>query len=147
MRRQGWLVFAAWVLAGALAVFSLLGAASIGFFIAPLAAVAIWLAFRFGRAVPEMLGMVSGTGAVCLLIAFLNRGMTPCTEQGHTLSPGETEATCGGLAPTPWLIAGLVLVAVGIVAYALARRGTDSGGGRQPLRLDAEGTSTVPDRG
>jgi hypothetical protein len=41
--------------------------------------------------VPEMLGMVSGTGAVCLLFAFLNGGMTPCTEQGHTLSPGETE--------------------------------------------------------
>jgi len=146
MRREGWLVFAAWVLAGALVVFSLLGAASIGLFIAPLAAVAIWLAFRFGRAGPEMLGMVSGAGAVCLLIAFLNRGTTPCTEQGHTLSPGETEAGCGGLASTPWLVAGLVLVAAGIVAYALARRGTHTGGG-QPLHLEAEGTSTVTDRG
>ena len=47
----------------------------------------------------------------------------------------------------PWLIAGLVLAAEGIDAYALARRGTDYGGGRQPLRLDAEGASTVPDRG
>jgi hypothetical protein len=145
MRREGWLVFAAWVLAGALAVFSLLGAASIGLFIAPFAAVAIWLALRFGRAGPEMLGLVSGAGAVCLLIAFLNRGTTPCTEQGHTLSPGETEVGCGGLQPTPWLIAGLVLVAVGIVVYALARRGTHSGGGR-PLLSDTEGTSTVPDR-
>ena len=41
MRREGWLVFAAWVLAGALAAFSLLGAASIGLFIAPLTAVAV----------------------------------------------------------------------------------------------------------
>jgi hypothetical protein len=146
MRREGWLVFAAWVLAGALAVFSLLGAASIGLFIAPLAVVAIWLALRFGRVGPEMLGMVSGAGAVCLLIAFLNRGTTPCTEQGHTLSTGETEVACGGLEPTPWLVAGLVLVAAGIVAYALAGRGTHSGGGR-PLVSEAEGTSTVPDRG
>ena len=50
MRREGWLVFAAWVLAGALTAFSLLGAASIGLFIAPLAAIAIWLALRLGRA-------------------------------------------------------------------------------------------------
>jgi hypothetical protein len=146
MRRQGWLVFAAWVLAGALAVFSLLGAASIGLFIAPLAVVAIWLAFRFGRAGPEMLGLVTGAGTVCLLIAFLNRGTTPCTEQGRTLRPGETEVGCGGLEPTPWLVVGLVLVAAGIVAYALARRNTHPGGGR-PLLSDAEGTPTVPDRG
>jgi hypothetical protein len=92
-----------------------------------------------------MLGLVSGAGAVCLVIALLNRGTTPCTEQGHTLSPGETEVGCGGLQPTPWLIAGLVRVSVGIVAYALACRGTHSGGGR-PLLSDTEGTSTVPDR-
>ena len=148
MRRDGWFVFAAWVLAGALVVFSLLGAASIGLFIAPLAAVAIWLTLRFGRAGPEMLGMLSGAGAVCLLIAFLNRGTTlPCPEQGHAVvSPGETEVSCGGHAPTPWLVAGLVLVAAGIVAYVLARRGTHSDDGR-PLRSDAEGTSTLPDRG
>jgi hypothetical protein len=146
MRREGWLVFAAWVLVGALAVLSLLGAASIGLLIAPLAAVAIWLTLRFGRVGPEMLGMVSGAGAVCLLIAFLNRGTTPCTEQGATLSPGETETSCGGLEPTPWLVAGSALVVVGIVAYALARRGAHFGGG-PPLLLDAQGTSTDPDRG
>jgi hypothetical protein len=146
MRREGWLVFAAWVLAGALAVFSLLGAASIGLFIAPLAVVAIWLALRFGRAGPEMLGMVSGAGVVCLLIAFLNRGTTPCAEQGHTLSARETETSCGGLQPMPWLVVGLLLVAVGIVAYALARRSTGSGG-RGPLLSEPPGTSTAPDGG
>src|SRR5687768_17474878 len=124
MRQAGWLVFTAWVLAGALAVFSLLGAASIGLFIAPLAAIAIWLALRFGRAGPEMLGMVAGAGAVCLLIALLNRNTRSCAEEGHILSPAETEASCGGLEPMPWLVAGLVLVAAGFVAYALARRST-----------------------
>jgi hypothetical protein len=146
MRREGWLVFAAWVLAGALAVFSLLGAASIGLFIAPLAAVAIWLAVRFGRAGPEMLGMVSGAGAVCLLIAFLNRDTTACTEQGRLLSSGETEVHCGGLAPTPWLVAGLVLVPAGVAAYVLARRRTDAGG-PGPLLPESPGTSTAPDGG
>jgi len=140
MRRDGWLVFAAWVLAGALAVFSVLGAASIGLFIAPLAVVAIWLTSRFGRVWPEMLGMVSGAGAVCLLIALLNRleGTTPCAEGGHSLSPGETEASCGGLSPTPWLVGGLVLVTAGAVAYARARRGSSP---RGPF-LDVQDTST-----
>ena len=99
MRRQGWLMFAAWVLAGALAVFSLLGAASIGLFIAPLAAVAIWLAIRFGRAGPEMLGMVSGAGAVCLVIAFLNRGMTPCTERATPSARGRPKPVAEGSRP------------------------------------------------
>jgi hypothetical protein len=146
MRRAGWLVFAAWVLAGALAVFSLLGAASIGLFIAPLAGIAIWLALRFGRAGPEMLGMVSGAGAVCLLIALLNRNTSPCAEEGHILSPAETEAGCGGLEPMPWLVAGVVLVAAGVVAYALTRRSTGPGG-RAPLSSEPPGTSTAPDGG
>ncbi len=146
MRRQGWLVFAAWVLAGALVVLSLLGAASIGLFIAPLAAIAIWLAVRLGGAGPEMLGMISGAGTVCLLIAFLNRGMTPCAEQGRLLSSGQTEVSCGGLAPTPWLVAGLVLIAAGVVAYVLARRRTDAGG-PGPLLPESPGTSTAPDGG
>jgi hypothetical protein len=144
MRRDGWLVFAAWVLAGALVALSLLGAASIGLFVAPLAAVAIWLVLRFGGAGPEMLGMVSGAGAVCLLIAFLNRGTTPCTQEGHGLSAGETEASCGGLDPTPWLVAGLVLVAAGAVAYALARRRTPTGGrGLARSRGHAKPRSTI----
>src|SRR5829696_5742844 len=146
MRREGWLVFAAWVLAGALAVFSLLAAASIGLFIAPLAAIAIWLALRFGRAGPEMLGMVSGAGAVCLLIAFLNRGTTPCTEQADLGSSAEIEVSCGGLAPTPWLVAGLVLGAAGTVAYALARRRVGPGG-PDTLLSEPPGTPIAPDGG
>ena len=140
MRRDGWLLFAAWVLAGALVVFSLLAAASIGLFVAPLAAAAIWLNSRFGRVWPELLGSISGAGAVSLLIAFLNRNTHSCTEGVLRLGPGETEATCGGLDPVPWLVAGLLLVAAGVASYVLARRGARSGGGR-PL-LDARDTST-----
>ena len=145
MRREGWLVFAAWVLAGALAAFSLLGAASIGLFIAPLTAVAVWLAARFGRVWPEILGTISGAGTASLLIAFLNWGETPCTER-LLVGSGQTEVSCGGLAPTPWLVAGLVLVAMGVVGYALARRRIDSGG-RGPLLPETPGASTAPDRG
>ena len=140
MRREGWLVFAAWVLAGALLSFSVLGAASIGFFVVPFALLAFWLALRLGRGWPEALGTISGAGAVSLLIAFLNRGTMSCADESLTLGPGETEITCGGLDPIPWLVAGLVLAAAGAIAYALARRGAHPGDGR-PL-LDAQDTST-----
>jgi hypothetical protein len=145
MRREGWLLFAGWVLAGALVVFSLLSAASIGLFVAPFAAAGIWLTSRLGRVWPEVLGMVSGAGAVCLLIALLNRDTRPCTEEGLRLSPGETEASCGGFSPTPWLVVGLVLVAAGVVAYAFMRRSAGSKG-RCSLLSDAPGTST-PEHG
>ena len=117
MRRDGWLVFAAWVLAGGLAVFSLLAAASTGLFVAPIAGLAIWLTLRLGRRWPEALGVASGAGAVCLLVASLSF---------------EVDSV-------PWLVAGLVLIATGVVAYALARRATRSGGAG-PLFSDAKGT-------
>jgi hypothetical protein len=142
MRRNGWLVFGAWALAGALTVLSFLGAASIGLFIAPLAVAAVWLALRFGRVWPEVLGTVSGAGVICLLIALLNRleGTTACT------SVEEGQVSCGGLDSTPWLVAGLVLVTAGAVAYFLARRSAHPGR-RDPLVSDAQGIPTVPDRG
>lgn len=52
---------------------------------------------------PEPLGILTGFGALCLTIAALNRGAE-------------------GLDPTPWLVAGVVLVLAGLVLYAGARR-------------------------
>jgi peptidoglycan/LPS O-acetylase OafA/YrhL len=53
---------------------------------------------------PEQLGVLAGAGALCVLIAALNR-----YEQG-------------GLDPAPWLGAGALLLAGGIGSYAAARR-------------------------
>ena len=89
-----------WAVAGALVAFSLLAAASIGLFILPMAGLATVLAARRTRGRAEMLGVCVGAGAVCGLIALLQRG------------PGSLDAT-------PWLVAAVLFAATGIVGYAV----------------------------
>jgi hypothetical protein len=95
--------FWAWSLAGALVTFSLIAAASVGLFVLPFAALALAFASRRTRSRAEMLGGLVGAGAVCLAIAWLQRGS-------------------GGLAARPWVVAGIVLAVAGAGGYALARR-------------------------
>lgn len=121
-RFAGWKGFLAWALAGGLLLFSFLSGFSIGLFLLPLALVALWLVARRARAWPELFGAGAGFGAICLLVAFLSRDYNPCPEGPITLRPGETEFECGGTDPIPWLVAGLALVVVSALAYALARR-------------------------
>lgn len=120
--RQGWPWFLAWALAGGLLFFAVLSGFSIGLLVLPFALATVWLVERSGRSWPELLGAVAGVGLVLLVVAFLNRGSTPCPESGElTVQPGQTSAACGGSDPIPWLVAGSVLLAVGAAAYALAR--------------------------
>ncbi len=66
--RRGWPWFAGWAIAGALFVFSLLTGLSIGVFLFPVAAVAVfWLALNapYGR---ELAGFPVGIAAVLLLV-------------------------------------------------------------------------------
>jgi uncharacterized membrane protein len=92
-----------WAVAGALVAFSLIAAASIGLFILPVAGLVTLLAVRRTRSRAEMLGGFVGAGAVCGLIAMLQRG------------PGSLDAR-------PWIIAAVVLAAVGLVGYAVLER-------------------------
>ena len=97
-RRTGWRWFSLWVVPGFLAAFATLSFA-VGLLVLPFAIVAVVLAARFAAGA-EMLGVLPGVGAMCLLIALLNVGEA---------SP-----------LTPWLLAGTALVAGGILAYAAA---------------------------
>lgn len=92
-----------WAVAGALVVFSVIAAASIGLFVLPIAALAAVLAVRRTRSRTEMLGVFVGAGGVCGLIALLQRGS-------------------GSLDATPWIVAAVVFAAVGIVGYAVLER-------------------------
>lgn len=119
MPATGWWRFAAWMFAGALAFFAFLTGFSIGLFVLPFAVIAVWLVARGGRTWPEILGLIGGIGAIGIVIAVLNRDGSGCrtTEEG-----GFTTVTCGGLDPTPWLVAGLLLPAVASFLYWFARR-------------------------
>jgi hypothetical protein len=92
-----------WSVAGALVAFSLIAAASIGLFTLPVAAAVAVLAVRRTRRRAELLGAFVGTGAVCGLIALLQRG------------PGSLDAT-------PWIVAAVAFAAVGIGGYAVLGR-------------------------
>jgi hypothetical protein len=94
--------FGVWALEGALLAFSLLGAASIGLFVMPVAVLVLVVLARARAAGPQMLGALSGAGVPALVVAGLQQG------------PGDLDAR-------PWLIVGLILVAAGVAGYVAVR--------------------------
>ena len=95
--------FWVWALAGWLVTFSFVGAASIGLFLLPLAALVTALVARSTRTRAEPLGALVGAGAVCFVIALIQR------------EPGGFDARS-------WLAAAIVLTAVGLAGYAVLGR-------------------------
>ncbi len=92
--RGGWEWFAAWTLAGGLMTFSFLTGFSIGLFVLPLAAAALfWVASRAPGAL-DAIGFIEGIGMTLLLVALVN------PDAGRT-----------------WLYAGLVLGLGAVAAY------------------------------
>jgi hypothetical protein len=92
-----------WSVAGALVTFALVAALSIGIFILPFAVLAVLVVSRRTRDRAEMLGALVGAGAVCGVIAWIQR------------EPGAFDAR-------HWLIAAVVLAVTGIAGYALLGR-------------------------
>jgi hypothetical protein len=92
-----------WAVAGWLVTFSFVGAASIGLFVLPVAALVTVLVARATRTRAEPLGAFVGAGAVCFVIAWIQR------------EPG-------GFDSRRWLGAGLVLTAAGLAGHALLAR-------------------------
>lgn len=92
-----------WAIAGALATFSFVAAASIGLLILPFAALATAFIARSTRDRAEPLGVLVGAAAICFLIAWLQR---------------EPD----GFDSRPWLAAGILLAGAGIAGYALLSR-------------------------
>jgi hypothetical protein len=88
----------------------------------PLAAVSTWLLVRRGVRAPDLIGLVNGIAALCLFIAFTQRNSNPCGDVTTlVLRPGETDAGCSGADPRPFLIFGLVLAVICVLAYAVTR--------------------------
>jgi hypothetical protein len=94
--------FAAWAVAGFLVTFAILTGFSIGFLVAPFAAVAVGLAWRQTAGDAEVSGMVFGAGATLVLIGLLNLD--------------------DGMDPVPWLVAGAALAATSAAFYRVLKR-------------------------
>lgn len=124
-RAEGWAGFAAWGLVGALFSLSVLGAASIGLFVLPVAVLALMVVVWLVRVWPEIAGMLEGAAALSLFVALSNLGSTPCPSSGSGVhvggGAGGTSFSCGGLDPMPWLLVGLALAGAGLGIYVLSR--------------------------
>jgi hypothetical protein len=101
--------FLLWAGVGAGGCLALLGALSIGIFIAPVVVLLAFALLLTTKADRSMVGVVLGVSAPLLYVAWLNRDgpgevcrveerFTQCTEQWN---------------PWPWFVAGLALAAVG----------------------------------
>jgi hypothetical protein len=127
--RIGWQSLVDWALGFALLTFAVISAASIGTFVLPFALVALTSAAIRNRSWPESVtGLLTGSGVVCLYVAYWNRDYTPCPPAGVTarVGPGEygrsERFSCGGFDPVPWFTVGSILVAAAIVGYWVFRR-------------------------
>jgi hypothetical protein len=119
--------FALWALAGFLLAFTLLAGFSIGFLIAPFALLALAVAAQCAGRGGEAAGAILGTGAALVVVGLLNLDYNPCSQHGSergtlVLDAGE-EASCGGMNPLPWMLAGGVLAALSIALYRVVKRG------------------------
>jgi hypothetical protein len=66
----------------------------------------------------EPLGLLEGAGLAGAVIGILNLNSgRPCTSHSLQLTAGQTSASCGGFDGTPWLIAGLTVMTVALLAF------------------------------
>lgn len=113
-----WIRFLGWTLVG-LCFAS--GVSQIGLLTVPIGVVlAIWLAR--GNPGREMLGLLEGVGAIGVVVGLVNLDYRPCPSGQVVLRPDQTSFSCGGFDGTPWLIAGLVVMALVPLAYRQLRR-------------------------
>ncbi len=116
-RTAGWGWFLAWLLVGACGGIGLAALLTVGAVFVVLAVAAAVLLLRKGPR-HAVVGAVSGLALPLFYLAYLNRG-----------GPGEVcHAVTGGQScteeytPVPFLVAGALLLAVGLVLHAMAGR-------------------------
>jgi hypothetical protein len=126
--RRSWEWFGAWLLVGAAYALGLVGILTIGIFVLPVAIIGTVLLLRQPASPRGVTGLISGLGLPLLYVAFLNRGYggpachTSGSATAHTFGYQCTQA----LDPWPWLAAGLVLIAAGVVAFVVHSRSVPS---------------------
>jgi hypothetical protein len=96
---HGWRWFGAWWASGGVFAFSFVSGFSVGLFVLPFAAAALFVVAAQAPHLPETGGFVAGVGTLALVVAWLN--------WDH------------GIGAASWLAGGLVLTTVAVAAFAL----------------------------
>ena len=120
-----WKWFAAWTLAGACVA---LGAVVFGVLIVPIGLVLVMVLSRW-RTRAAAVGFLAGVGGVITGIGGAHLDYQACNsthERAH-LAPGTDRSigySCGGVNGLPWMIVGIVLIAVALLLYLRAAHRT-----------------------
>lgn len=124
-RVGGWPGLLCWGMVGGLFAFGFVAMASIGLFVVPVAVAAAWLTSRHVESGAELLGLITGAGLVSLAVGLANveNFEQSCPARG---SEGlrESEDSCGGLDPIPWLLVGTLLTLASMSAFGWIRHGS-----------------------
>lgn len=107
--------FFAWAAVG---VGFALGISVIGIFAVPLALLATVLLIVLHHADRSALGVLVGVGLLSLYVAYVQR-KGPGTVSWHTATSSGSDQY---LDPRPWLIAGILLVVIGVAAFVWRER-------------------------
>ena len=113
---KGWSAFGAWAIAGSLWSVTLIS--FVGLFTLPFALLLTGLLVRYSPQRRDALGLLAGAAGVALVLGVVNLGYQPCPESGTlTMLSGEGSSSCGGVAPAPFFVVGVVLMILGLGPY------------------------------
>jgi len=105
--------FVVWLALGAVLAFSFVDGFAFGLFVFPFAIAGITLLIVRHHLDRSAWGLLCGIGLLSLAVAYVQR-QGPGTVTWHTATASGSETY---LDPRPWLVVGLLLVLVGIVAF------------------------------
>jgi hypothetical protein len=129
--QRPWTLFFAWLVIGCLVSLGAISIASIGLFVLPAALAATVLVVRQRASWRGLSGLLAGLGMPALLVAYLNRGgptLGGCatTIDGQlcagTAMSGSPQTVSQLLNPWPWLVIGVLLIAMGIAVFVFTPR-------------------------
>lgn len=112
----GW--FAVWLAAGVALAFSVVALDSLGLLVFPFAAAAVVLLIVRHHFDRSAWGLLCGIGLLSLYVAYVQR-RGPGTVSWHTATAGGTDTY---MDPRPWLVAGLLLIVVGVGVFLWRQR-------------------------
>jgi hypothetical protein len=115
-RLTGWLWFGVWAAVGCGLAFA--GISLVGPAVPLVALVGVPLLVWRGALHRPALGLASGMGVMLLVVAWIQR-KGPGTVYWHTATASGADTY---LDPRPWLIAGIVLAAGGVISFAFSER-------------------------
>lgn len=117
--QPGWPQFLRWALVGTGVSLGVMGAMTIGLFVLPVALAAGGLLLWRDGVTSNVAGALSGAGVIPLYISWLNRDGPGfiCTSLGDS-----GESCVQQWSPWPWLVAGLVFMAAGVLLFSRLRR-------------------------